>query len=101
MFITLSEARKHLNLEGFFQEDDQYILNLIEVCEEAVAHRINKPLSACVDPRSGDLVPTVRQAVLLLIGTYYNQREATTPQQIREVPLAFDFLADLNKKYTL
>lgn len=101
MYITLEEARRHLNLDDHFHEDDEYIRSLIEVSEEAVARRIDRPLKDCVDEDTGKLRASVRHGVLLLLGTYYNQREATSPQQIREVPLAFDFLADLNKRYSL
>lgn len=101
MYITLKEARRHLNLDDYFHEDDGYILSLIEACEDAVAKRLNRPLARCVRPETGELEGSVRQSVLLLIGTYYNQREATSPQQVREVPLAFDFLADLNQRYSL
>ena len=101
MYITLSEARKHLNIDDFFHDDDKYIISLIEVSEDAVAKRLNRSLRECLDPATGELEPSVRHSVLLLVGTYYSQREATSPQAIREVPLAFDFLADLNRRYSL
>lgn len=101
MYITLSEAKKHLNLDEFFTDDDRYVLSLIEVAEDAVAGRINRPLASCVDPKTGYLFPSVSHAIKLLIGTYYSQREATAPQQIKEVPVAFDFLSDLNRRYTI
>lgn len=100
MYVTLPEAKRHLNLtDDFYNDDDGYILSLISVAEDAVAKRINKPLYKCVDKDSGELFPSVRQSVLLLIGTLYNQREATSPQSVKAVPLAFDFLADLDRKY--
>ena len=101
MYITLAEAKKHLNLDDFFVDDDRYILSLIPVCEEAVSKRIDSPLSHMVDRATGELSPTLKHAILLLLGTYYSQREATSPQTIREVPHALDFLADLNRKYTV
>ena len=39
--ITLAEAKKHLNLESDFTEDDAYILSLIEVAEQAVERHVN------------------------------------------------------------
>lgn len=98
MYVTLSEARKHLNLDEWFKEDDEYILELIKVSEDVVEKRIGKPLSKCID-KEGDLEASIKQSILLLIGTYYNQREATSPSSISMVPYTFDFLADLNKKY--
>lgn len=102
MFITLKEAKKHLNLdEEYFAEDDEYILSLIGVAEDAVSKRIDRRLSECIDPDTGELEASIRQAILLLIGTFYSQREATTPQSVKTVPLAFDFLADLNRHYSI
>lgn len=98
MYVTLSEARKHLNLDDWFKEDDEYILELIKVSEDVVEKRIGKPLKKCID-KDGDLEASIKQSILLLIGTYYNQREATSPSSISMVPYTFDFLADLNKKY--
>lgn len=98
MYVTLSEARKHVNLDEWFTEDDGYILELIKVAEDIVEKRIGKPLSKCIN-KDGELEASVKHSILLLIGTYYNQREATTPTSISTVPYTFDFLADLNKKY--
>lgn len=98
MFITLSEARRHLNLDEWFKEDDPYILELIKVAESVMEKRIGKPLDQCIK-KDGEFDPSVKHSILLLIGTYYNQREATTPSNISPVPYSFEYLADLNKKY--
>lgn len=99
MYITLNEAKHHLNLDEIFNEDDNYILDLIKVCEDAVEKRMGRRLDTCLDESTGELYPSVKHTILLLISTYYNQREATSNITISKVPLTFDFLADLNKKY--
>lgn len=100
MYITLTEARKHLNItDEWFKEDDEYIKELIGVAEDAVEKRIGKKLSKCID-NDGGLEASVKHSILVLIATYYNQREATSPSTISKVPYTFDFLADLNKRYT-
>lgn len=99
MYVTLSEIRKHLNLEEFFKEDNEYLIELIKVAEDAIAKRIGKPLSHCID-KNGELEPSVKHSIKLLASSYYSQREATTPSTITKVPYTFDFLADLNKKYS-
>lgn len=102
MYTTLQEAKRHLNLtDDIFTEDDGYILDLIRTAEEAVSLRLNRPLASCIDRSTGKLMPSVSHAVLLLIGTWYSQREATSPQQVKAVPLAFDFLADLNRRHVV
>lgn len=37
MYITLSEAKKHLQIDSSFTDDDAYITALIEVAEDSVA----------------------------------------------------------------
>lgn len=98
MYLTLSTVRKHLNLDDFFTEDDNYILDLIKVCEDAVEKRLGRKLEDCID-KNGELVPSIKHTILLLISTYYNQREATSPTTITTVPYTFDFLASLNQQY--
>lgn len=98
MYITLKEARKHLQIDDFFTEDDNLILDCIRAAEDATEKRLNRPLAELVDPLTGMLSASVRQAVLMLAGTFYNQREATTLQNHREAALAFTFLTDLDRK---
>lgn len=98
MYITLIEAKKHLNIDDFFEDDDNYILGLIKVSEDIVSKRIDKPLINCVTS-DGELEASVKHAILLMVGTLYNNREATTPLNIKEVPYSFEYLADLNKHY--
>lgn len=99
MYVTLSEAKRHLNLtDDWFVEDDAYITELIKVSEDAVEKSLGKPLSKYID-KNGELSPSVKHSILVLIGTYYNQREATSPSNISTVPYTFDFLTGLNKQY--
>ena len=98
MYITLSQAKKHLNIDDFYNEDDNYILDLIKVSEDVVEKRNGRPLCTCID-KHGELEPSVKHSILVLIGTYYNQRESTSPVNITKVPYTFDFLCDLEKKY--
>ena len=36
MYVTLDEAKKHLNIDADFNDDDAYITSLIEVSEDSV-----------------------------------------------------------------
>lgn len=100
MFVLLKEVKSHLNLDSDFNEDDQYIIDLIKVCEDVVSKRMGKKLSECLT-KEGDLIPSVKHSILVLIGTYYSQRESTSPSTITEVPYTFDFLCDLEKRYSM
>lgn len=94
MYITLNEARSHLNItDEFFTEDDIYIKGLIAAAENAVANDIDRPLEDCMDPNSGDLYPSLKHAMLMLIGSAYSYRESITVQNIKKVPI-YDLLVN-------
>ena len=44
MYIPLELAKKHLNLESSYTEDDEYILMLIDAAEQAVKVHVNEDL---------------------------------------------------------
>lgn len=95
--ITLDEAKKHLNIDNSFTDDDNYIQQLITVATEAVL--IN------ADIASGNLgdgeYPSLRHAILLLVGNLYANRESTTYSTINEVPDAFRYLINLNRNWSV
>lgn len=99
MYILLEQAKKHLLIDDYFKDDDEYILSLIKVSEDIISKRINKPLTKCVDETTGELEPSVKHLILIMLATLYNNREATTPLSIKEVPFGLEYLADLNKEY--
>lgn len=73
--ITLAEAKRHLNVEDDFTEDDRYIEGLIDVAQEVVAQDICVPLEE-LEGKAGGVPAPLRQAMLLLIGNYYASRES-------------------------
>lgn len=101
MYILLKDAKKHLNIDNDFNEDDKYILHLIQVAEDVIAKRIDKNLEDCVNPKTGYLNKSIIQSILLLIGQFYANREATSPTSANEIPIGFNFLCDLNKHYNI
>lgn len=98
MYVLLSEIKKHLNIDEYYNEDDKYLTSLIDVAEDAISKELGKPLNKCLG-KDGALQPSVKHSILLLIGTYYSQREATTPSKVEKVPYTWDYLNSLNKKY--
>lgn len=101
MYILLKDAKQHLNIDNDFHEDDNYILHLIQVAEDVISKRIDKNLGDCVNPQTGYLDKSIIQSILLLIGQFYANREATTPTSANEIPIGFNFLCDLNKHYNI
>lgn len=97
-YIRLSEAKSHCLVDKDFTDDDSYFLHLIEVAENSVEKNINRPLYACVG-QDGLLPPTIRHQILILVATMYENREATAPIQMHNVPKSFDWLASLDRHY--
>ena len=100
MYITLDEAKKHLNIDKSFTDDDQYIISLIQVAEDAVSKNMDTALSDVVEG-DGKLPPSIIQSILLLVGNLYNSREAATYSTVSEVPYAFKYLVNLNRHFSV
>jgi uncharacterized phage protein (predicted DNA packaging) len=97
MYIELEQAKKHLNIDNDFLEDDNYIIDLICVCEDAVQRHINiKFEEITID---SVLPASLQHAILLLIATYYANRETVAFASANKIPFAYDYLLDLFKKY--
>lgn len=75
MYVTLCEAKKHLLVDNSFKDDDEYILALIDIAEDAVSININIPLDSITV--GGELPPAVNK-----------------------VPYTFDYLISLYKNYS-
>lgn len=98
MYITLEEAKKHLNIDTDFTDDDNYILQLIQVAEIVVEKHIDCELTAQMN-ETGKLSYPLIQAMLLLIGNMYANRENVTVTNMTELPLAYNYILDLYKDY--
>ena len=98
MYIQLDLAKKHLNIEEDFTEDDEYILSLIEVAESAVRVHINEDFASIAEKNGGCLPPPILQAVLLMIGNMYQNREPIGTKN-QALPYNYQYLIDLYRNY--
>lgn len=96
--ITLEDAKKHLNLEADYVEDDSYIQSLIEVAEQAVEVNVNEKLEELAD-EEGNIPKPLLQAMLLMIGNLYQNREMVAPMKITALPYNYEYLINLYKNY--
>ncbi len=46
MYITKNLAKKHLQIDEEYKDDDEYLLLLIQVAEDAVAQSLGRPLAS-------------------------------------------------------
>lgn len=81
MYITLEEAKAHLNVGH--DEDDVYITSLIETAEEQLANCINRPLSEVLKD-DGTLPAPLRHAIKILVAKLYAYREGDALGNVRD-----------------
>lgn len=101
-YATLDMAKRHLNIEDAFTDDDQYIESLIEVAEEKVAAELcMKVEDMATINRGGSLPAPLLQAILLTIGAYYTNREDITTVQTKPLEYGVKYLTQLYRNFTL
>lgn len=98
MYIYIDDVKHHLNIDKDFQDDDNYIMSLTEVAERVVEKDIDTRLSDLED-EDGDIPSPLKQAMLLLIGNFYANRESVAYTNMVEVPKSYQYLIDLYKNY--
>lgn len=98
MYIDLDTAKKHLNIEPDFLDDDEYILGLISMAEQAVRVHVNEDFDVLAEKNGGCLPAPLSQAMLLMIGNMYQNREITGSRNLA-LPRNYDYLIDLFRNY--
>lgn len=98
MYIELDIAKKHLNIEPDFVDDDEYILGLIDMAEQAVRVHVNEDFDTLAEQNGGCLPSPLSQAMLLMIGNMYQNREPLGTRNA-ELPFNYRYLIDLYRNY--
>jgi hypothetical protein len=101
-YATLIMAKRHLNIEDAFTDDDTYIESLITVAEEKVAAELCVSVEemAAIN-KNGSLPMPLLQAILLTIGAYYTNREDITTVQTKPLEYGVKYLTQLYRNFTL
>ena len=95
-YVDLQLAKRHLNVEQEFTDDDEYISGLIEV---VVSKDICVELDTLVEEGGKDIPAPLRQCILLMVGQFYANREPVAFAQTSEVPLSYSHLVALYRNY--
>lgn len=99
MYISLDKIKRQLNLDSNYKEEDCMIIDLYNVAEEIVKRHIDCPdLKQLLDEK-GDLPAPLNQAILLLIGNFYIQRESISDTPIYNVPNSYEYILSLYQNY--
>ena len=100
MYISLEDAKKHLNVDISYTDDDQYILDLITVAEDSVSKHLDIALDELEDG-NGMLPSSVVHAMLLMIGNLYANREPISYSTVVKIPYTYEYLISLYKHYAV
>ena len=98
--LTLKLIKEHLNLDNDFTLDDDYLTNLGNVVETVVERHIDDSFTFLASANGGNLPTPLIQAMLLLLGTYYANREHIAFNANYEVGNSYTFLIDLYRNYS-
>ena len=97
MYLSVNDVKRHLIIDH--NDDDLYIADLITVVEDAVRRDLNLYSLKDIEDCNGMLPASVVQAMLLLIGTLYANRESVSYGQAHPVPHSYEYLIALARNY--
>lgn len=93
--LTLDEAKAHLRVDG--TDDDTLIQGFVDAAQEYIEAIITPTADDGEEPVVPAVTETQRQACRLLVGHWYEHREAIAEGSISKVPSAFDMLLFVNR----
>ena len=98
MYLQLNQIKKHLNIDEDFKSDDEYLLQLAQAAQNVVEVHIDRPLDSLLN-EEGNLPSSLIQAMLLLVGTWYANRESVSFASNSVLPHSYDYIIALYKNY--
>ncbi|GGH24454.1 uncharacterized phage protein (possible DNA packaging) [Cribrihabitans marinus] len=94
--LTLDEAKVHLRVDG--SDEDSYIEGLVAVASEYVQGMVTPAAADGAEPVVPAVNETQRHAARLLVGHWYENREAVAQGTIvPKVPFAVEMLLTFNR----
>lgn len=89
--VDIALLKMHVRADDF-SDDDAYLQHLLDAAEQYVCEATNRTGEELAELGGGKLPVTLQQAVLLIAGHWYNQREAVSGVQMAEVPYTLQAL---------
>lgn len=89
--VDLELLKRHVRADDF-ADDDDYLAYLLDAAEQYVCTATNREAAELLEMGGGELPTMLQQAVLLIAGHWYNQREAVSGVQMAEVPYTLQAL---------
>lgn len=89
--MSLALFKKHVRADDF-TDDDELMQHYVDAAEAHVIQATNRTADELQQLGGGEYPAQLKQAVLLLAGHWYNQRESVAGVQMHEVPDALQAL---------
>jgi len=101
-YLSIEEAKDHLNLDSNFTEDDRYVESLINVAESSIEWNLGISLANLILSGSySDLPVDVLHAEKILVSQWYESREPISALKMNKVPYMLDYILAPHKYWTL
>lgn len=100
MLLNIELIKKHLNIDEYYEDDDNYLAYLCEVAEKTVEKHIDTDLGSLMS-EYGELPAPITHAILLFIGDMYKSRESVSFGSVTSIPFSYEYLLSLYKNYGL
>ncbi len=94
MEITLDEIKSHLNLEKDWHGEDKYLQSLFDTAKVVVQKHICDDIDGMSEEQKKPLI----HAILLLLSTWYMNRESLSNLQIGNH--SYEYILSLYKNYS-
>lgn len=98
-YTDLNDIKKHLRVDESYTDDDTYITELCTAAEAIVARDIDDSLDGLADSNR-KLPEPLNQAIKILVGNFYANRESVAYTSISQVPLSYQYILDLYRNYS-
>ena len=99
MFLEIDRIKKHLNIDDYYKDDDNYLVYLYEVAEKVVEKHTDTSLKKIAEENGGELPPPILHAMLLFIGDMYKSRESISFGSVASIPFSYEYILSLYKNY--
>ena len=97
--ISLRLAKKHLNIDESFKDDDFVLMHYLETAEAVMKKDLDIVDEKEIFDQYGEYKTEFVQAVLLLVGTWYANRETVSYGAASILPHSFEYLNALNHNW--
>ena len=98
MYLQLYQIKKHLNIDEDFHSDDEYLVELSQAAQNVVEVHLDRPLES-LENEEGYIPSSLTQAMLLLVGTWYANRESVSFASNSVLQHSYDYIIALYKNY--